>query len=156
MKFQTRSPLLAAVALSAVLAGCADIPQDSAETYSRAQLGQAQTVQLGKVVSVRTVRVKGDSNELYTVGGAALGGLAGSNIGQGNGSVAGAIVGALAGGAVTNLAQQKLNYKNAFEITVELNSGKVLSIVQDTDIHFAPGQRVRVLSGGGRDRVAPL
>lgn len=147
---------LTAVALSAALAGCADIPQDSAETYSREQLQQAQTVQLGKVVSVRTVRVKGDSNELYTVGGAALGGLAGSNIGQGNGSVAGAIVGALAAGAVTDFAQQKLNYKTASEITVELNSGKVISIVQDTDIPFAPGQRVRVLSGGGRDRVAPL
>ncbi|UGA36864.1 hypothetical protein JOS77_22040 [Chromobacterium haemolyticum] len=148
---------LSAIALlsAGVLTGCAT--SDSAAVYSKGQMRQAQTVQLGTVVSVQNVKMEGSNNELLTLGGAALGGLAGSsNIGGGKGQIAGGIVGALAGGFGAQAAQRGLS-KNALEITVKLDgSGRMISIVQEADIPFTANQRVRVLTGGGNDRVVPF
>lgn len=149
---------LSAIALLGIslISGCAST-SDSAQVYSKNQMRQAQVVELGQVISVRNVRMEGDKNELLTMGGTALGGLAGSNIGRGNGAIAGAIVGAIAGGLATQSAQQSLNTKPALEITVKLdNGGKMLSVVQEADVPFTQGQRVRVLSGGGNTRVSPF
>jgi outer membrane lipoprotein SlyB len=118
---------------------------------------QAQTVELGTVTSVQQVKMRGDDNQLLNLGGAALGGIAGSNIGGGNrGSAVGAIVGALAGGFGAQAAQQHYNTQPALEITVQLDrSGRMISIVQAADVQIVVGQRVRVLSGAGADRVVP-
>lgn len=146
----TLSSLIAA----GMLTGCAS---DSAMVYSQSQMRQAQTVQIGTVVSVHNVKMEGSNNELLTLGGAALGGLAGSNLGRGSkANAAGAIVGALAGGYATNAAQKGMGTKNAVEITVKLDSGRMISIVQEPDVQLVAGQRVRVLSGGGTDRVVPF
>ncbi|WP_293763196.1 hypothetical protein [uncultured Aquitalea sp.] len=142
-------------ALSAgMLTGCAS--SDSAAVYSKSQMRQAQTVRFGTVVSVNQVKMEGQNNELITLGGTALGGLAGSSIGGGKGSIAAGIVGAMAGGLGAQAAQRNMGGKNALEVTVRLDeSGKMLSIVQEADIALSAGQRVRVLSGGGSDRVVP-
>ncbi|MDF0605355.1 glycine zipper 2TM domain-containing protein [Neisseriaceae bacterium TC5R-5] len=137
-----------------VLTGCAT--SNSAGVYSQGQMRQAQTVQIGTVVSVQNVKMEGNNNELLTIGGAALGGLAGSSVGGGRGQVAGAIVGALAGGVGANAAQRAMT-RDALEITVKLEgSNRMISIVQDADIAITPNQRVRVLTGGGNDRVVPF
>lgn len=147
--------LVVGAALAGTLAGCAT--SDSAAVYSKGQMRQAQHVEFGTVVSVQNVLMEGQNNELLTLGGAALGGIAGSTIGHGRGAAAGTIAGALAGGFGTQAAQRSLGTKNALEITVKLDrSGRMLSIVQEADIPFAVGQRVRVLTGAGYDRVAPL
>lgn len=150
----TRLALLGSLSLG-LLAGCAT--SDSAAVYSQGQMRRAQTVELGTVVSVNNVKMEGKNNELLTLGGAALGGLAGSNIGGGKGAIAGGIVGALAGGFGTQAAQRSMGTKNALEVTVKLDgSGRMISIVQDADIPLAAGQRVRVLTGSGDDRVVPF
>ncbi|MBV8679603.1 MAG: glycine zipper 2TM domain-containing protein [Aquitalea sp.] len=150
----TRLVLLGSVSLG-LLAGCAT--SDSATVYSQGQMRHAQTVQLGTVISVNNVKMEGQNNELLTLGGAALGGLAGSNIGGGKGAIAGGIVGALAGGFGANAAQRTIGSKNALEVTVKLDdSGRMVSIVQDADIPLNVGQRVRLLTGGGNDRVVPF
>ncbi|UTH74072.1 glycine zipper 2TM domain-containing protein [Chromobacterium sp. IIBBL 290-4] len=141
---------IAALLAAGLLSGCAT--SDSSMVYSKDQMRQAQTVQLGTVISVQNVKMEGSNNELLTLGGAALGGLAGSNVGGGKGQAAGAIVGALAGGFGTQAAQRAMT-KNALEITVKLDSGKMISIVQEADVPLVVNQRVRVLSGGGNDRV---
>ncbi|MCW3479251.1 glycine zipper 2TM domain-containing protein [Neisseriaceae bacterium JH1-16] len=154
LKRLTRITLVGATSLG-LLTGCAT--SDSAAVYSKSQMRQAQNVELGTIVSVQNVKMEGDNNELLTLGGAALGGLAGSKVGQGNGAIAGAIVGALAGGFGTNAAQRGVGTKPALEVTVKLDrTGRMLSIVQDADIPLAAGQRVRVLTGGGNDRVVPM
>lgn len=136
-----------------VLAGCAT--PDSALMYSGGQTRKAQTVQLGTVESVKPVKVQGTENELVTIGGAILGGLVGSNIGQGKGAIAGTVVGALAGGAGASAAQSAMGSKNSVEVTVKLDSGSMISIVQGADVPLAAGQRVRVMRGNGADRVVP-
>lgn len=155
MKPLFRPLLIGAVAVSTALTGCST--SDSARVYSKDQMRQVQTVELGTVISVTPVKMEGESNELVNLGGVALGGLAGSNIGKGTGAAAGAIVGAIAGGLATGSAQRSLGTKNAYEITVQLDRGsRTISIVQEADVVLQPGQRVRVLSGGGNDRVLPL
>lgn len=152
---QSLRSLAAGIAVAGALAGCAT--SDSAAVYSKGQMRQAQTVEFGTVVSVQNVLMEGQNNELLTLGGAALGGLAGSNIGHGRGAAAGTIVGALAGGFGAQAAQRNLGTKTALEITVKLDrSGRMISIVQEADIPFAVGQRVKVLSGADNDRVTPL
>lgn len=146
-------PALIAAVTGLALAGCAS---NSATVYTTGQAQRVQTVELGTVVSVQNARIQGDNNPLYTLGGAALGGLAGSNIGKGSGSAAGAIVGALLGGAASNAAQKNLGGQAAYEITVQLDNGRTISIVQQADTPITGGMRVRVLSGGGADRVVPL
>lgn len=41
------------------------------------------------------------------------------------------------------------------EVTVKLDSGRTMAVVQGADISFAPGQRVRVMIGQGTTRVVP-
>ena len=83
---------LALLVLGAVtLTGCATYSPD---VYQAGQVQQVQSVELGTVEAVRSVQIQGKSNELYTLGGTVLGGLAGSTIGRGTGSVAGAVAGA--------------------------------------------------------------
>ncbi|GGY22956.1 glycine zipper 2TM domain-containing protein [Paludibacterium paludis] len=153
IKYSGKSVIAALLAVG-VLAGCAS--PDSAMVYSGRQTQRAQTVQIGTVVSVQAVKVEGNRNELLTLGGAAVGGIAGSSIGKGKGSAVGAIVGAIAGGVAADAAQKSIGGKQSVEVTVKLDrTGEMLSIVQAPDVPIAVGQRVRVMRGGGTDRIMP-
>lgn len=44
--------------------------------------------------------------------------------------------------------------QNGIEITVRLDSGRLIAITQAADESFRVGDRVRVLSGGGTTRVS--
>ena len=79
--------------------------------------------------------------------------MAGSTVGGGSGQVAGAIGGALLGGIIGQNVEQQANQKNGMEITVLLDSGKYISVVQGADEPFQAGDRVRILSGPGGTRV---
>lgn len=154
MKTLIRSAVLGTLVLG-TLAGCAS--SDSAAVYSKSQMRQAQNVDFGTVVSVQPVRMEGRNNELLTMGGAALGGLTGSNVGRGTGAIAGSVAGAMIGGLGAQAAQRNIGGKTALEVTVRLDNGsRMISIVQEADVPLAPGQRVRVLTGGGNDRVVPM
>lgn len=125
-------------------------------TFSRDEARQAQSVNPGRITSIRNVRIEGGNTAGTVVGGLA-GGALGSNIGSGRTSnTAGAIGGALVGGAVGSHAQQRMQSRNGIEITVRLDSGRSVAVVQEVSANeqFSVGDRVRVLSTGSRDRVA--
>jgi outer membrane lipoprotein SlyB len=88
-----------------------------------------------------------------TAGGAVLGAIAGSNVGGGSGQAAGAVGGAILGGIIGNNVERSANEHQGVEVTVLLDSGKYISVVQGADEAFRPGDRVRVLSGRGTTRV---
>jgi len=124
-------------------------------TYSRNEAGQAQSVNMGRITSIRNVKIEGGNTAGTVVGGLA-GGALGSNIGSGRTSnTAGAIGGALLGGAVGSRAQQSMQSRNGIEITVRLDQGGSVAVVQEVSANerFNVGDRVRVLSGGSRTRV---
>ena len=148
MRHATPTLFLAAALL---LGGCANT---SSDVYSRDQAMRERTVQHGVVESVRDVTLEGGRTGVGTVAGGALGGLAGSNIGHGRGSVAGAIVGAVVGGIAGHALEEKASRETGQEITVKLDNGRIISVVQGGTDRFHPGERVRVLSGQGETRVS--
>jgi outer membrane lipoprotein SlyB len=113
-----------------------------------------QSVRFGVVESVREVRIDPRETGVGTAGGALLGGLAGSNVGGGNGQIAGAIGGAILGGIIGQNIEKSANERRGAEVTVLLDTGKYISVVQEADESFRAGDRVRILSGrGGQTRV---
>ncbi|TXF12546.1 glycine zipper 2TM domain-containing protein [Pelomicrobium methylotrophicum] len=139
------------VAVAAAVAGCA--PSLSGGAYSREQVRKEQTVRLGVVQSVRPVTIEGTKTPVGAAAGAAVGGIAGSEIGHGRGAAVGAIGGAVLGGLAGAAAEEALTRRPGLEITVKLDHGGLIAVTQEADERFEPGDRVRVVSGGGVTRV---
>src|SRR5690625_245458 len=148
--------LAALVASAAVLAGCAhDTASSSVYSYGQAQ--REQVVRLGTVQSVRPVTIQQDrTSGAGVIGGGALGGVAGSAIGDGRGQVLATIGGGLLGAYAGDKVEQTARTTRGLEIVVLLDNGETRVIAQADDVPISAGQRVRVISGGGPTRVAPM
>lgn len=143
--------LLLIGAATVVLTGC---PAGlGSKDYSREQARKVQEVQMGVVESVRSVKIEGTKSAVGPVGGAVVGGVAGSTIGGGRGQVVGAAVGAVLGGLGGAAAEEAITRQDGLEITVKLDSGRILAVTQAADEEFRVGDRVRLLTGGGATRV---
>ncbi len=140
------------VAVSALLFGCAT--GTGGKDYSREQTRTVQEVQMGVVEAVREVNIEGTKTPIGAGAGAVVGGVAGSTIGGGKGSVVGAAVGAVLGGLGGAAAEEAITRNQGVEITVKLDSGRLIAITQTADESFRVGDRVRILSGGGTTRVS--
>jgi len=135
-----------------LLAGC---PAGlGGKDYSRSQARTVQEVQMGIVESVREVNIEGTKTPVGAGAGAVVGGVAGSTVGSGRGSVVGATVGAVLGGLGGAATEEAVTRQKGVEITVKLDSGRMLAITQAADEAFQVGDRVRVLSDGGTTRVS--
>lgn len=144
--------LVIASACVVVLAGCA--PSMSGSAYSRTQARQAQDVEMGVVESVREVQIEGTKTPIGAAAGAVVGGVAGSTVGGGRGSTVAAVLGAVGGGLAGAAVEEGVTRRKGLEITVRLDSGRMMAVTQEADEAFAPGERVRILSGGGVTRVS--
>lgn len=136
---------------SSLLAACAT--SNSGSVYSRDEARKVQTVKTGVVESVRSVKLEGTKSPVGTVAGGAIGGIAGSSIGNGKGSAIGAVIGAVAGGLAGSALEEVATRKDAYEITVKLDGGGMVAIVQEADVAFNAGDRVRIVENGGVSRV---
>jgi outer membrane lipoprotein SlyB len=145
------SRLLVLLTMSVFLAACAS--SQSGSVYSRDEARKTQTVRMGIVESVRLVRIEGTKSPVGTVAGGAVGGIAGSTIGHGRGSAAAAVVGAVVGGLAGAAAEEGITRKDGLEITVKLDNGTLIAVVQEADEQFHPGERVRLVESGGTTRV---
>jgi outer membrane lipoprotein SlyB len=152
MDMRYATAIMAAAVTTTVLAGCA-APGLGGGSYSREQARREQTVRMGVVESVREVKLEGTRSGIGPGAGAIAGGVAGSSIGHGRGSAVAAIAGAVVGGVAGQVAEQGLTAKRGVEVTVKLDSGQMLAIVQEADETFRPGDRVRILSDGATSRV---
>jgi outer membrane lipoprotein SlyB len=140
------------LAATALLSGCAS--SQSGEVYSRDQARRTQTVQMGTVQFVKNIQIEGTKSGVGTVGGGVAGGVVGSTIGGGKGSILAAVGGAALGAVGGAVAEEKLTKKNGLEITVKLDSGSTIAVVQEADVMYSVGERVRVLTGpDGTTRV---
>ncbi len=135
----------------ATLAGCAQGLGGGA--YTRDEARREQNVRMGKVESVRQVQIEGTRSGVGPAAGAVVGGIAGSGVGGGRGSAVAAVVGAVAGGVAGQAIEQGTTRKNGVEITVKLDNGALVAIVQEADETFRAGDRVRILSDGRTSRV---
>jgi outer membrane lipoprotein SlyB len=142
---------LISVCLSVFLAACAS--SNSGSVYKRDDARKVQTVKTGVVESVRSVKLEGTKSPVGTVAGGAVGGIAGSSIGSGRGSAIGAVIGAVAGGIAGSAIEEGVTRKDALEITVKLDGGTMIAIVQEADEQFHPGEKVRIVENGDTSRV---
>lgn len=113
-----------------------------------------QSMETGVVENVRPIAFQGPDTGLGTLGGAALGGWAGSGIGSGSGNAAAIVGGILLGSIIGNAVERDANRRAGVEVTVRLDAGRMIAVVQDdTGEALRPGDRIRVLSDGYRTRV---
>jgi outer membrane lipoprotein SlyB len=149
----THLRILTILCLGALLAACAS--SNSGGAYSRNQTRQVQTVKMGVVESVRPVKIEGTGSPVGTGTGAVIGGIAGNSMGGGSGRAITTVIGAVAGGLVGAAAEEGITREDGVEITVQLDKGgDMIAIVQEADEQFYPGDRVRVMEGGGVTRVS--
>lgn len=149
---QTLRARIVVMAACALLGACA--PMVAGDSYRPVETMRQQVVELGVVEGTRAVRIEAPDSGAGTVGGAVVGGVVGNQIGRGSGNaiatIGGVILGALAGNAI----ERDANRRNGVEVTVRLDSGRMVAIVQgDAGEGFRPGDRVRVLSDGYATRV---
>ena len=124
---------LAAGLAVVMLTGCAS--GLGSGDYERREARRAYEVTLGVVEQVRPVRLEGTDTGIGAVSGAAVGGIAGSTVGGGKGSVVGAVVGAVAGGLAGAAIEEGGTRKPGIEVTVRLESGRLMAVVQQ-DTHL--------------------
>jgi len=145
------SKLLLVAALSVLVAACAS--SNSGSVYSRDDARKVQTVKMGVVESVRSVKLEGTKTPIGTVAGGVVGGVAGGSIGHGAGSTIAAVIGAVAGGIAGSAIEEGVTRKDALEITVKLDGGSMIAIVQEADEQFHAGDKVRIVENGETSRV---
>lgn len=145
------SQLLLVTALSVLVAACAS--SNSGSVYSREDARKVQTVKTGVVESVRSVKLEGTKTPIGTVAGGVVGGVAGGSIGHGAGSTIAAVIGAVAGGIAGSAIEEGVTRKDALEITVKLDGGSMIAIVQEADEQFKAGDKVRIVENADTSRV---
>lgn len=139
--------------MTVFLTGC--VSNLSGTTYSRSEARQVQNVEYGIVESAIPVVLEGTNSAIGTGAGAVIGGIAASNIGGGRGKNIATVLGAVAGGVAGKNAEEALTRTQGQELTVRLNNGRVISVVQEVADGplFQAGDRVRVLTHRGTARV---
>jgi outer membrane lipoprotein SlyB len=138
--------------LALVLAGMSGCgPSYSPDTYASNAAQQANKVEQGIVVGVRNVAVSA-AGTVGTVTGAAVGGIAGSQVGVGPVSAFTSLGGALVGGIGGSAAEHVTADTVAFEYIVRKPNGDLVSVTQRDKTPLALGQKVLVI-GGTQARV---
>lgn len=142
------------VSFVTALSGCAS--DLSGDTYSRSEARRVQQVEYGEIITLRPVQIEGTKSPVGAGAGAVVGGIGGSTLGGGKGSSIMAVIGAVAGGMVGAAVEEGVTRSQGVEITVKLDSGRIIAIVQGLSPHekFAVGDQVRVLTSQGTSRVA--
>lgn len=143
--------VLLAALIAAGMGGCASSASSGA--FSRSEVGRQAEIQTGVVIAVRLVRIEGTQTGVGTLSGAAVGGIAGSSISHGRGSAVGTILGAVAGGVIGSAAEKGATRQKGLEITIKLDNGRTIAVVQGADVPFRVGDHVRLATIDGRTRV---
>lgn len=136
----------------AVSAGCTFPSKNS--LYDRSAAGRTMNVDLGKVVDVRDVQVSGRQT-VVGVGGGGLMGRAAASGGSGVGGAVAQAAGAIGGAIVGEAVEEAATRRTAQEITIKLNNGDTIAVVQElkSEGRFAVGENVQVMQGSGGTQV---
>ena len=139
-----------ALALATLSLLCACATPSSGQVFSRNEARTAWTVVEGRVSDIKPVQIEGNKSVLGTAGGGYVGYELGRTVGSGQGRD-------LAGAAVGQTVEERVTRQSGLQITIDLDHGETIAIVQAADVAFAHGERVKVLRrGDGAARVAKL
>ena len=145
--------LILILLMASGLVGCAS--NLSGESYSRSEARTVQQVEYGIIEQLRPVKIEGTKTPIGSGAGAIIGGIAGSGVGSGRSRSVMAVIGAVAGGMAGAAIEEGVTRTQGVEITVKMNKGGTIAIVQalSPNQRFTVGDRVRVLYGRENTRV---
>jgi outer membrane lipoprotein SlyB len=142
------------ISLGLLMVCLACVPQVSGRDYGWYDARQPMLVERGVVDTVRHVALEGSQSGAGAAAGATAGAIAGSAVGQGSGSALASVAGAILGGLAGNAIEKGATAQKGLEITVRMEDGRLLAIVQGDDVAFYPGDEVEVLTApNGKARV---
>jgi outer membrane lipoprotein SlyB len=131
---------------------------DSQNTYSWQDVGRETSVEFGRIVAAREVKIQGPNTGVGAGAGMAAGAGLGSTIGSGDGTIAGIVAGAVLGTIIGAAAEQQMQNRKGIEYTITKRSGKTVTIVQNIakdDQPLRRGERVIIQTSGTYMRVLP-
>lgn len=135
------SVAIAAIAFSALLAGC------SSPTNTTAYPGSSTSaaVSYGVVESIQPVNTRSGGVGLGTIAGGVVGGVLGNQVGGGTGRTAATAAGAIGGAMVGNQVDQRNRTQaNAYQLGVRLDNGGYQTVTQESLGDVSVGNRVRI------------
>ena len=150
MNLRIALPVVLGVALAG---GCADIGSLGGTQYGETRAPATQAERAGTIAKLEDIQV--DDNYKLGVGtavGAVAGGILGRSLGD---STTGAVAGAVVGGVAGTYAESKLRKQDAQRVTVTMQTGGSVTIVQPMDGRLREGMAVRVEGSGENARVVP-
>jgi hypothetical protein len=98
----------------------------------------------GEVTAVSAVQTAQPTTGIGAIGGAVVGGLAGTQIGNGRGRTAATIIGAIGGGLAGNQIEHVVHKATTYQVQVRMNDGSVRSFTYEAAPGVAVGQKVHV------------
>ncbi len=147
-----RAPGLLVMALLSVSA-CG--PSHTGETYSRGDMQRGGIVQTGRIIAVENVPISGTTSGIGAIGGGVAGGAIGASIPRGTtGSILAGVGGAIIGSIAGNAIEEGITRGKGTRFHVQLDSGPVINVVQTNEANLQTGDRVTVMEGGGKTRLA--
>ena len=151
-KLIIRAPVLMTMAVLS-LAACG--PSHTGETYSRSEMQRGGVVQAGRIIAVEDVPISGTTSGIGAIGGGVAGGAIGASIPRGTtGSILAGVGGAIIGSIAGNAIEEGITKGRGTRFHVQLDSGPVINVVQTNEANLQTGDRVTVMEGGGKTRLA--
>lgn len=140
--------------LASVLAiqGCA-YRSYANDVYTDADAQRAHSITMATVTHVRFITIERGITGSGAAAGGSVGAALGSGIGKGNGQFAGSVLGAVVGGFAGQGMEAHLSKARGLEISMRLDDGQMIAVVQAADELFKKGDRVQVLTAEGKSRV---
>ncbi len=114
---------------------------------------------LGTIIDVVPVKIRGNPSEVMAVIGGIVGGTLGKDVGSGTGKEFAVIAGSTIGGIIGYYSTVKLGEHNGFQYTISIDGeekpiGVIQGIDKEKDYNFKIGDRVSVIYGE-KARVLP-
>ena len=114
---------------------------------------------LGTIIDVIPVKIKGNSSEVAAVIGGVVGAILAEDIGSGSGKEIAVIAGSTIGGVIGYYSTVKLGEHNGFQYTISIDGeDKPIGIIQGIDnkkdYNYVIGDRVTVIYGE-KARILP-
>ncbi|TWT09729.1 glycine zipper 2TM domain-containing protein [Reyranella sp. CPCC 100927] len=145
--------ILAAAVLSLSVTACG--PSYTGETYSRSEMQRGGVVQYGRIISVDDAPISGTSSGLGTLGGGVAGGTIGAALAHGRtGSILAGVGGAIIGAVAGNAIERGITAGRGTRFIVQVDNGPVINVVQTNEAGLQTGERVMILEGGEKTRLA--
>ena len=101
----------------------------------------------GVIESIQAHQVQGEGGIVGAVGGAAIGGVLGHQVGEGSGKKAATVAGAILGGLAGNQVEKRVRSETQYQIAVRMDDGTRQVFTEKMQPAWREGERVRVQNG---------